>query len=67
VTGVSIRLLAPDDDAAAIGEMTVAAYLTNEGDTDTGYHPELRRVARRARATGSSPRANGCGPSRCAF
>jgi len=49
VTGVSIRLLAPDDDAAAIGEMTVASYLTNEGDTDTGYHAELRRVARRAR------------------
>lgn len=49
MTGVSIRLLAPEDDAAAIGEMTVAAYLTNEGDTDRGYHAELRRVARRAR------------------
>ena len=49
MTGVSIRLLAPDDDAAAIGEMTVAAYLTNEGETDTGYHAELRDVARRAR------------------
>ena len=49
MTGVSIRLLAPDDDTAAIGELTVAAYLTNEGDTDIGYHAELRDVARRAR------------------
>lgn len=49
MTGVSIRLLAPDDDLVAIGEMTIAAYLTNEGDGDVGYHAELRNVARRAR------------------
>ncbi len=47
--GVSIRLLSPEDDALAIGELTVAAYLTNEGDTDTDYHAELRQVASRAR------------------
>ncbi len=49
MTSVSIRLFGPDDDAAAIGELTVAAYLTNEGDTDTDYQAELRQVARRAR------------------
>lgn len=49
MTGVSIRLLALDDDLVAIGEIAVAAYLTNEGDGDVGYHTELRNVAGRAR------------------
>lgn len=49
MTAVSIRLLAPEDDLTAIGELTVAAYLTNKGDTDVGYHRELRSVASRAR------------------
>ena len=45
--GFTIRDVRPDE-YEALGELTVRAYASIPGETDDGYHPYLRDVARRA-------------------
>lgn len=48
---ITVRLLADDDDADALGRLVLAAYLSDEGyPQDPGYEAELLDVAGRARA-----------------
>jgi GNAT superfamily N-acetyltransferase len=45
--GFAIREVSPDE-YDALGELTVRAYAAVPGEHDTGYHAELRDVAKRA-------------------